>query len=136
MNSAFSSIFSTYEKLNFFSQSLKLDAFEKDKVLKSVISDIYFVPCITNFIIVIVVKLDVTQSNFLNVLKEEIVDESHDVLLLTGSAGTGKTQIIKEAIDYCKDNGIASQCLAFTGRAASVLRERNRVCKNYRFLVF
>ena len=70
------------------------------------------------------VKLDVTQSNFLNVLKEEIVDESHDVLLLTGSAGTGKTQIIKEAIDYCKDNGIASQCLAFTGRAASVLRER------------
>ena len=81
------------------------------------ISDIYFVPCITNFIIVIVVKLDVTQSNFLNVLKEEIVDQSHDVLILTGSAGTGKTQIIKEAIDYCKDNGIASQCLAFTGRA-------------------
>ena len=65
-------------------------------------SDIYFVPCITNFIIVIVVKLDVTQSNFLNVLKEEIVDESHDVLLLTGSAGTGKTQIIKEAIEETK----------------------------------
>lgn len=70
------------------------------------------------------VKLDVTQSNFLNTLQDEISGGTSDVLLLTGSAGTGKTQIIKEAIDYCNQSGVASQCLAFTGRAASVLRER------------
>jgi len=71
-----------------------------------------------------VVKLDESQFNFLKSLRNEIRENRHDVLLLTGSAGTGKTQLIKEAIEYCKDNGIASQCLAFTGRAASVLRER------------
>ena len=70
------------------------------------------------------VKLDEVQFNFLKSLRDEIRENKHDVLLLTGSAGTGKTQLIKEAIDYCDDNGIASQCLAFTGRAASVLRER------------
>ena len=70
------------------------------------------------------VKLDEVQFNFLKSLRDEIRENKHDVLLLTGSAGTGKTQLIKEALDYCDDNGIASQCLAFTGRAASVLRER------------
>lgn len=70
------------------------------------------------------VKLDDVQFNFLKSLRDAIRENNYDVLLLTGNAGTGKTQLIKEAIDYCKDNGIASQCLAFTGRAASVLRER------------
>lgn len=70
------------------------------------------------------VKLDLTQSNFLITLQEEITYALNDVLLLTGSAGTGKTQIIKEAIDFCNSIGVDNQCLAFTGRAASVLRER------------
>ena len=50
------------------------------------------------------VKLDEVQFNFLKSLRDEIRENKHDVLLLTGSAGTGKTQLIKEAIDYCDDN--------------------------------
>ncbi len=72
----------------------------------------------------IVVKLDASQSEFLNLFRQELNKDETDILILTGSAGTGKTQLIKESIDFCRDNGIGSQCLAFTGRAASVLRER------------
>lgn len=42
-------------------------------------------------------------------------------VFLTGSAGTGKTHILKEYINYLRDNGIFPSILAPTGIAASLL---------------
>ena len=69
-------------------------------------------------------KLDNSQSLFLKEFKKASSDSNIDFLILTGAAGTGKTEIIKESVKICKEEIIGYQCLAFTGRAASVLRSR------------
>ncbi len=69
-------------------------------------------------------KLDDSQSLFLKEFKKHLFNSDIDCLILTGAAGTGKTQIIKECVAICEKESIGYQCLAFTGRAASVLRSR------------
>ena len=69
-------------------------------------------------------KLDDSQSLFLKEFKKHLFNSDIDCLILTGAAGTGKTQIIKESVAICEKESIGYQCLAFTGRAASVLRSR------------
>ena len=69
-------------------------------------------------------NLDSSQSLFLENFKEELKVFNMDFFILTGQAGTGKTELIKESVEYCKELNIGYQCLAFTGRAASVLRSR------------
>ena len=69
-------------------------------------------------------NLDSSQSLFLEKFKEELKVFNMDFFILTGEAGTGKTELIKESVEYCKELNIGYQCLAFTGRAASVLRSR------------
>lgn len=69
-------------------------------------------------------KLDKSQSIFIDNFIEEINKFEIDFMVLTGPAGSGKTEIIKKATDICKEMNIGYQCLAFTGRAASVLRSR------------
>lgn len=41
---------------------------------------------------------------------------------LTGGAGTGKTHVLKEYINYLRDNGVFPSILAPTGIAASLLK--------------
>jgi exodeoxyribonuclease-5 len=69
-------------------------------------------------------NLDSSQSLFLEKFKEELKIFKNDFFILTGAAGTGKTELIKESVEYCEEHDIGYQCLAFTGRAASVLRSR------------
>ena len=69
-------------------------------------------------------KLDESQSFFLEKFKDHTKNFDVDFMILTGSAGTGKTELIKECVEYLKNNNFGHQCLAFTGRAASVLRSR------------
>ena len=69
-------------------------------------------------------KLDESQSFFLQKFKDHTENFDVDFLILTGSAGTGKTELIKKCVEYLKINNFGHQCLAFTGRAASVLRSR------------
>ena len=69
-------------------------------------------------------KLDESQSFFLEKFKDHTKNFDVDFMILTGSAGTGKTELIKKCVEYLKINNFGHQCLAFTGRAASVLRSR------------
>ena len=69
-------------------------------------------------------ELDNSQSKFLKEFETEIQNFKNDFFILTGPAGSGKTEVIKEAVKICEDNNVGHQCLAFTGRAASVLRNR------------
>lgn len=55
------------------------------------------------------------QSTTLDILK------MGENVFLTGSAGTGKTHILKEYINYLRDNGVFPSILAPTGIAASLL---------------
>ena len=69
-------------------------------------------------------ELDNSQTKFLKEFKEEVLNFKNDFFVLTGPAGSGKTEIIKNAVNICEEENIGFQCLAFTGRAASVLRNR------------
>ena len=69
-------------------------------------------------------ELDNSQSKFLKEFETEIQNFKNVFFILSGPAGSGKTEVIKEAVKICEDNNVGHQCLAFTGRAASVLRNR------------
>ena len=69
-------------------------------------------------------ELDNSQTKFLKEFKEEVLNFKNDFFVLTGPAGSGKTEVIKNAVNICEKEDIGFQCLAFTGRAASVLRNR------------
>ena len=69
-------------------------------------------------------ELDNSQTKFLKEFKEEVLNFKNDFFVLTGPAGSGKTEVIKNAVNICEEENIGFQCLAFTGRAASVLRNR------------
>ncbi len=69
-------------------------------------------------------ELDNSQTTFLKEFEKEVLIFKNDFFVLTGPAGSGKTEVIKNAVDICKEHNIGYQCLAFTGRAASVLRNR------------
>jgi len=56
------------------------------------------------------------QTTTLNILK------TGNNVFLTGSAGTGKTFVLQQYIDYLRDNKIFPTILASTGIAASLLK--------------
>lgn len=57
-------------------------------------------------------------------LKRWIKEGPEPVGILTGSAGTGKTTLLKSVLDWLDDQGIQAQSMAPTGRAARVLSSR------------
>ncbi len=69
-------------------------------------------------------ELDNSQSKFIKEFEKETLNFENDFFILTGPAGSGKTEVIKNAVGICDELNIGYQCLAFTGRAASVLRNR------------
>ena len=69
-------------------------------------------------------KLDKFQNAFIEAFEENILNFEHDFLILTGDAGTGKTELIKVMIEIANKNNVVCQTTAFTGRAAAVLHDR------------
>ena len=51
-------------------------------------------------------NLDSSQSLFLEKFKEELKIFKNDFFILTGAAGTGKTELIKESVEYCEEHDI------------------------------
>ena len=69
-------------------------------------------------------KFSKSQKSFLESFKKQLTNWEYDFFILTGDAGTGKTELIKECTIICESRNINTQTPAFTGRAASVLRDR------------
>lgn len=68
------------------------------------------------------ISLDVDQDKFLNSFKSNLNDFKYDFFILKGQAGSGKSTIINECVQICKKNRLHFEVLAFTGRAASILK--------------
>ena len=66
--------------------------------------------------------LNEIQQNFLNEFKQNIESCENNFFILNGPAGSGKTKLIKESVEICLEKGIDFEVLAFTGRAASILK--------------
>ena len=66
--------------------------------------------------------LNEIQQSFLIEFKQNIENYKNNFLILNGPAGSGKTRLIKESVEICLENGIDFEVLAFTGRAASLLK--------------
>ena len=71
-----------------------------------------------------VFKPDKYQQAFLDAFVENLQSYKDDFLILTGDAGTGKTELILELIKICDEKHIYTETTAFTGRAAAVLKDR------------
>jgi hypothetical protein len=50
----------------------------------------------------------------------------HNVFILKGYAGTGKTTLLKNLIAHCNENKLSVSLMASTGRAATVLRNKTK----------
>ena len=46
-------------------------------------------------------ELDNSQTKFLKEFKEEVLNFKNDFFVLTGPAGSGKTEVIKNAVNIC-----------------------------------
>ncbi|MEA3316723.1 MAG: AAA family ATPase [Bacteroidota bacterium] len=69
-------------------------------------------------------KFDLTnsQSKLINLISEFFIDrEKHDIFIIKGFAGTGKTTIISTLVQSFKELKMKSVLLAPTGRAAKVI---------------
>lgn len=62
------------------------------------------------------------QKEIFNQIKTFIKGESK-IFILKGYAGTGKTTLVKNVIDYLVEENIAFQLLATTGRAATIMQD-------------
>ena len=62
------------------------------------------------------------QSAFLQF--KEFINSDDRIFILKGSAGTGKTTLLKAFVDSLKDNGWKCVLMAPTGRAAFILGEK------------
>lgn len=61
-------------------------------------------------------------------LKENLLDDEVDVILLKGPAGTGKSTLVKYLVDWLTDEEIGTyELLASTGRAAKILRNKTNL---------
>ena len=69
-------------------------------------------------------KLDKSQKAFLETFETNTTTFNNDFMILTGDAGTGKTELVKEMIKIAEDKSVYCQTTAFTGRAAAVLSDR------------
>ncbi len=67
------------------------------------------------------ISLTYDQQIALGLMKEFVHDEVDRVFMLKGYAGSGKTSLIVELIQYLKGKNIPYQLLASTGRAAKML---------------
>ena len=65
-----------------------------------------------------------SQQSIFNQLVEFVSSSNTGVFILKGYAGTGKTTMIKELVDYLDRQEIGSIVMAPTGRAAKVLRDK------------
>ena len=86
------------------------------------------------------------QNIYLDEFKSNLISKENDFFILKGPAGSGKTTLIKESVEFCISSEIAYEVLAFTGRASSILRNNgisnaktinrwiNQVKKNKYFL--
>jgi hypothetical protein len=66
-------------------------------------------------------ELTKEQSAALDAIKSFLRDDTQDVFILRGSAGTGKTTLIASLVDTLEDMNLSCALLAPTGRAARIL---------------
>ena len=71
-------------------------------------------------------KLSNDQHNALNKLSAFLHSEDN-IFVLQGYAGSGKTTLLKGFVDYLNSEGIKSQLMAPTGRAAKVIHQKTGV---------
>ncbi len=69
-------------------------------------------------------KPDKFQESFLDAFEESLTNFQNDFLILTGDAGTGKTELILELIKISQKKSAAIEVTALTGRASAVLSDR------------
>ena len=67
---------------------------------------------------------DKFQKSFIEAFEESLLNFQNDFLILTGDAGTGKTELILELIKISQEKSVAIEVTALTGRAAAVLSDR------------
>lgn len=70
------------------------------------------------------IQLSQSQQNVFEGIKAFLADETKDIYILKGYAGTGKTTLITYLGNYLYENCWNFDVLAPTGRAAKVLREK------------
>ncbi len=59
--------------------------------------------------------------------KEILIDfikNTDDFLIIDGAAGSGKTTSIAWALNYCNQNNITTNAVSYTGKAASMIRDK------------
>ena len=66
-------------------------------------------------------KLDKSQKAFLDAFETNTTTFNNDFLILTGDAGTGKTELVLEMIKIAEKKSVYCQTTALTGRASAVL---------------
>ncbi len=69
-------------------------------------------------------KLDKSQKAFLDAFETNTTTFNNDFLILTGDAGTGKTELVLEMIKIAEKKSVYCQTTALTGRASAVLSDR------------
>jgi hypothetical protein len=69
------------------------------------------------------ITLNEDQNNALSMIKDFIRSPYSKVFILKGFAGTGKTTMIKQVIEFMNKHEIGFELLASTGRAAKVLED-------------
>lgn len=57
-------------------------------------------------------------------IQKFITNDTHDVFLLKGYAGTGKTTLVRFVIEWLKEKKVSFRLMATTGRAANVLKNK------------
>ena len=67
------------------------------------------------------------QNEALSKLKDFIQGEEHQLFVLSGYAGTGKTTLVSHLVQWLQDQKIGSRLLATTGRAAKVLQDKTKL---------
>ena len=69
-------------------------------------------------------KPDKFQKAFLDAFETNTNTFKNDFMILTGDAGTGKTELVIEMIKIAEKKSVYCQTTALTGRAAAVLSDR------------
>lgn len=75
-------------------------------------------------------KLNKNQQDVFDQIKEFLNTDLANCFILKGSAGTGKTFLLKYVADYCHDNDLLFALLAPTGRAARILTDKTGYAAN------